>query len=190
MDVSHLSATDMPEPVADADWPESAMDLFGGFASQLNVYRVMAHHPRLLRAWAPLRNHVVVDNALGRQRSEVIILRAAVRLGSDYEWQHHVSRARACGLEDARIAALRGKPQDMQLEDGVLARAVDELFNDAQIDPVTLAALATLVGKEGVIDVMATVGFYSTLGYMLKTFGTPIDDAVASEMAARPLALK
>lgn len=43
------------------------------------------------------------------------------------------------------------------------------------------------MGREAVFDLMATVGFYSVLGYMLMTYETPIDDAIAAEMAEQPL---
>ena len=34
---------------------------------------------------------------------------------------------------------------------------------------------------------MATVGFYSTLGFLLNTFGTPLDDDIAAKLVAAPL---
>ena len=81
-------------PISDANWPEEIADLREGFAGALNVYRTMAHHPALLSAWAPLRQHVVKENALGPALTEVVILRAALRMGSAYEWAHHVSYSR------------------------------------------------------------------------------------------------
>ncbi len=163
-------------PIADADWPETIADMLPGFAGGLNVYRTMAHHPALLRAWADLRDHVVNRTVLGKQRSEVVILRTGVNLGSSYEWQQHVVRARKCGMEDARILSLRGPVENMAADDAVLAKAVDELFGSRRLSPETARALADLVGVEGVIDVMASVGFYSTLGFLLNTFETPLDD--------------
>lgn len=59
------------------------------FVGALNVYRTMAQHPALLTAWAPLRQYVVKESALGAVGSELVILRAAHRMGSDYEWTHH-----------------------------------------------------------------------------------------------------
>lgn len=171
-------------PLTDADWPAEIADLRTGFAGALNVYRTMAHHPALLRAWAPLRQHVVKDSALGPDRSEVVILRAAHRMGSAYEWAHHVSRARALGFSDARIAALRGMPPG---EDGLIARAVDALFDQRRLPPALEADLAAAIGRTAVIDLIATVGFYSVLGYLLMTYDTPIDAAVAQEMARAPL---
>lgn len=171
-------------PISDADWPEPIADMQGGFASALNVYRTMAHHPELLRAWAPLRQHVVKDSALGAVRSEVVILRAAHRMGSPYEWAHHVSRARVLGMSDARIASMRGMPEG---EDGLIIRAVDALFDDRRLSLELEAELAGVVGRKAVFDLIATVGFYSVLGYILMTYDTPIDGPVAAEMAERPL---
>lgn len=159
----------------------------GTFASKLNVYRTMAHHPQLLLAWADLRDHVVVATALEAQQSEVVILRTGVHLGSDYEWNHHVSRARASGMTDHRIASIRGDVQKMAPEDALFAKAVDELFRERKLTDETIGAVVSVVGKEGVLDVIATVGFYSTLGYMLNSFDTPLDDSIAREMVDHPL---
>lgn len=171
-------------PISDADWPEAIAEMKTGFAGALNVYRTMAHHPALLKAWAPLRQHIVKDSALGPVRSEVVILRAAHRMGSPYEWAHHVSRARVLGMSDARIVALRGMPEG---EDGLIARAVDALFEDKRLSPALEAELAAALGRGAVFDLIATVGFYSVLGYILMTYDTPIDAAVAREMVERPL---
>ena len=181
--------TETPDfpPLTDADWSDEIADMLGGFAGGLNVYRTMAHNPALLRAWTDLREHVVNRTALGKQGSEVVILRTGVRLGSTYEWQQHVSRARKCGMDDARIRSLRGPVEGMAPGDALLAQAVDELFADAALSEATLAALAARVGKTGVLDLMATVGFYSTLGFILNTSRTPLDDDIAAELAAQPL---
>jgi 4-carboxymuconolactone decarboxylase len=174
-------------PLADEQWPAEAIDLVGGFAGQLNVYRVMAHNPALLRAWGDIREHVVRNNSLGLVRNEVVILRTGVRHDSDYEWSHHVSRARACGLEDSRIASLRGPLGNMTAEDAILAGAVDELLTNSKMSAATIAQLVDLVGKKGVLDVIATVGFYSTLAFIVNTFGTPLDTRIEQELSEQPL---
>lgn len=171
-------------PLSDADWPHEIDDMKDGFAGALNVYRTMAHAPALLRAWAPLRQHVVKDTALGLARSEVVILRTGVRLGSDYEWAHHVSRARALGFSDARIAALREMPDG---EDGLLVRAVDQIIDQHRLDPGLEAELRDLLGRDAVFDLIATVGFYAVLGTLLMTYDVPVDDAIKAELAANPL---
>ena len=171
-------------PLSDADWPEALADMRDGFAGQLNVYRTMAHHPALLRAWAPLRQHLVKDSALGPERSEVVILRVGHRLGSSYEWAHHVSRARALGFPDDRIRAIAGAPQG---EDGLIARAVDALFDLHHLPPALEAELAAAIGRAAVFDLIATFGFYSVLGGVLMTYATPLDADIAEALRRDPI---
>jgi 4-carboxymuconolactone decarboxylase len=169
--------TDLPcQPIEDEVWPRTISDLRDGFAGKLNVYRVVAHHPALPRAWTSLRQHIVLDSALGRERSEVVILRAAYRLQSDYEWNHHVSRARKIGFSDERISALARTPDG---EDGLIVRAVDSVFDERCLPPELEAELALTLGREAVLDLIATVGFYSTLGTLLLTCKTPIEADLA-----------
>lgn len=175
------------QPRADADWPDDLADMLPGFAGRLNVYRTMAHHPALLRAWASLRDHVVNHSALGPENLEIVILRAGTHLKSDYEWSHHIDRARKLGLGDDRIAATRGPLEDMADNDALLCRAVDELLDGSRLADDTLAALVDTLGRPAVFDLMATVGFYATLGFILNTFETPLDSDIAARLAAQPL---
>jgi 4-carboxymuconolactone decarboxylase len=176
-------------PLADDEWPEEIADMREGFAGRLNVYRVMARHPALLRSLVNFRNHVVLENVLGKQRSEVVILRAGHRMDAPYEWNHHVSRARACGIDDARIESVRGPLDGMAPDDAVIVRAVDALLDDRRLPEPLRADLAALVGTEGVFDVIATVGMYAMLGCVVRSFDTPLDDAIAQELAGSPMAM-
>jgi 4-carboxymuconolactone decarboxylase len=175
-------------PIQDHAWPAEIADMLSGFAGGLNVYRTMAHHPALLAAWSNLREHIVNQTTLGAQRSEVVILRTGTRLNSSYEWHQHIIRARKCGMDDGRIASLGGAISGMSPDDAIIASAVDDLFANHKISSGTEATLRALVGTYGVLDVIATVGFYSTLGYILNTFDTPLDENIAAELVTNPLA--
>ncbi len=86
-------------------------------------------------------------------------------------------------MTDERIAAMREMPEG---EDGI-ARAVDALFDQRRLPAGLEAELAEALGRKAVFDLIATVGFYSVLGYILMTYDTPIDASIAAEMAERPL---
>lgn len=151
------------------------------------MYRAMAHHPALIAAWANLREHVVNQSTLGREFSEVVILRTGARLGASYELQQHIVRARNCGMDDRRIAAVSASRFELSPDDATLTSAVDELVTEHRISVETESKLRELVGKHGVLDVIATVGFYTTLAYILNTFQTPLDTDIAESLAAHPL---
>ena len=100
--------------------------MMNGFATDLNVYRVMAHHPSLLLAWEQLRNHVVKANSLPNRELEIVILRTGFRLNASYEWAHHVVRGRTAGLSDHEIAQCRLEPsQVFDARQALLVKAVD-----------------------------------------------------------------
>ncbi len=175
------------QPLTDAEWPAEIAAMRDGFAGRLNVYRVMAHHPALLRAWQDFRNHVVLGTSLGAERSEVVILRTGVRLHAEYEWAHHVVRGRASGLDDTRIRAMRGAPEALSVQDAVLVRAVDALIDNACLPASQQAELADLVGVTGMFDVIATVGLYRILACLVKSFETPIDADIRAALVANPI---
>ena len=54
-------------PLMEDKWPGELDDMKSTFADKLNIYRTMAHHPSLLRAWANLREHIEWIK-LGRRR--------------------------------------------------------------------------------------------------------------------------
>lgn len=182
-----MSAPTEFRPLTDAEWPAEIADMLGGFAGGLNVHRTIARHPALLRAIAPLREHVVNATALGPQLSEIAILRAGRRLGSSYEWSQHIVRARARGLSDARIKAAAGPLAEMAADDATVAGAVDELFETHALSEASTRALLRLGGEGAVFDLIATVSFYSMLGYALNSFGVPLDEDIAAELEATPL---
>jgi len=173
-------------PLSDAEWPGGIADMLPGFAGRLDIYRVMAHHPALLRAWSDLRQHVVIDTALGPEFSEVVILRTGLRHGSDYEWGHHVSRARKLGMEETRIASIKGPLDAMSEADAVLAGAVDELLEASRLSRARQADLEALVGRAGMFDLMATVGLYTVLAFIANTAELPLDANILAELEKTP----
>lgn len=179
-----IDQSDSIAPLEDDLWPKEIADLKDGFAGALNVYRTMAHHPALTRAWANLRQHVVKDTSLGLERSEVVILRTGVRLGSAYEWAHHVSRARKLGFSEDRIRAIKATPF---AEDALLVQAVDAIFDHHKLPSDVEHRLRANIGIEGVLDLIATVGFYSVLGSILMTYDVPIDQNIQAELNERPI---
>jgi alkylhydroperoxidase family enzyme len=175
-------------PLSDAEWPPELADLLKGFAGNLNVYRVMAHNPALLRAWENLRNHIVTANALTPTQQEIVILRAGHRWGSAYEWAAHVVRGRAAGLSDDRIRHARAAKDRLHSDniDDLLMTAVDHLIDDGRL-PITLReTLMAKIGAKAVLDLMATVGMYSTLAFILQTFEVPIEPDVAKQAGDWP----
>jgi 4-carboxymuconolactone decarboxylase len=149
-----------------------------GFAARLNVYRVMAHNPNLVRAFAGLRGHVVLGGTLTEMQKEIVILRTGHHWGSAYERAHHVARGKLVGLSDARIARTDLPPGDWGAddEDTRLMAVTDALLQTGRLP----AKLPGTFDGAMLLDIMATIGMYTTLAFIVNSFDTPIDADVAS----------
>ena len=117
------------------------------------------------------------------QQKELVILRTGYRWASEYEWAHHVARGLMAGLSRERIARAAVAAEDTNDgndEDGVLIRATDDLLDNGRLSQSLLTSLQGYLSQAAIIDLMATIGMYTTLAFLVNSFDTPIDAGIAS----------
>lgn len=180
-----MTSAGVPGPLDDAAWPAELNDIRQQFAGTLNVYRTMAHHPQLLAAWAPLRKHLVKENTLPPRMQELVVLRTAYHAGSRYEWSHHVVRGLAAGLSIEEIDAVGRRDPAACLGEAERAviDCVDSLQSQHRLAPELRDCVAQFFSTRQVMDLMALVGFYHVLAYIIETFETPLDSGMDSHRA-------
>ena len=89
----------------------------------LNIFKVMAHNPRVLRDWLRLATPLLTGGlTLSPRLREIAILRVAQVCGSEYEFAHHIRIAQQAGLTEAEIAHLQDHDESELFSD--LDRAV------------------------------------------------------------------
>jgi alkylhydroperoxidase family enzyme len=125
----------------------------------------------------------VQAGVLDEQQREIVILRTGHHWRSAYEWAHHVWRGRRVGLSGARIERARAAPESWTGNDAdeILLRAVDRLLTNGTLDRQALAELRGVLSDVAITDLMATIGFYTTLAFLLRSFETPVDAFVLEE---------
>ena len=115
---------------------------------------------------------------------EVVLdkLRTGLLCGSAYEWAQHVQVGRFTGLTDEEIERVKSGPDDpgWNESDRTLLRAVDELHADHVVSDDTWQALGDHAGldQRGKMDLVITVGHYTMVAMMLKSFGVQLDDGL------------
>ena len=82
---------------------EDLKHLYGRLAQNpmgnLNVFKVMAHSPALMRNWLRKATPLLGDGlSLSARLREIAILRVAQNARSEYEFGQHIPIARAAGL--------------------------------------------------------------------------------------------
>src|SRR5207244_967948 len=71
-----------------------------------NLYRALANHPGLVAAWNEFSKVLRHDTRTPRALRELVILRGAQLMRSEYEWAQHLPMARKAGVREAQINAL------------------------------------------------------------------------------------
>lgn len=107
---------------------------------------------------------------LGDRSREIAILLVAARTGSAFERESHEAIGRAAGLSGDELAALRREEVEVfDGDEGVLARTVIGLL-DGDLDDTAWDEASVTVGVDGVFELIALVGYYSTLALQLRVF--------------------
>ncbi len=142
--------------------------LLGPFVPLLRAPELMT---RIQLVGEYLRYRSVTPPAL----RELVILLVARDWDQDYEWGHHVGIARDCGLHDDVIDAIarRSDPSGSAAQVAVW-RLVDELLRRHEVDDATYQSALTVLGEEALVEVVVTVGYYTTLAMTMNTARTSV----------------
>jgi 4-carboxymuconolactone decarboxylase len=149
-------------------------------AGSLNIFRTLAHHPKLLKRWLVFGNHVLAKSTLPERERELVILRTGWRCGSAYEFGQHTVIGERSGLATDEIRALTEDPEahDWSAADRALIDAADELHDDQCISDGTWAALAETWSDQQLLDLVFAVGQYTLVSMALNSCGVQLDDGV------------
>jgi 4-carboxymuconolactone decarboxylase len=143
----------------------------------INLFRVMMHHPELTRRWVVFAGHVLRKQSLPARERELLILRIGWLNQAEYEWAQHVEIAKRVGITEQEIERVKlGASADWDTEDAALLRAVDDLYEHSVVSDATWAALATKYSTMQMMDLVFTIGQYNLVSWALNSFGVPLDD--------------
>ncbi len=151
-----------------------------GSGPVLNIFRTLAHHPKLFKRWLVFGAHVLGRSTLPAREREIVILRVGWKCRSEYEWGQHVLIGRDAGLSDDEIERIAEGPEaaGWSETDRLLLRASDELVDDAFVSDPTWKALSERFGEQQLMDLVFTVGQYNLVSMALNTFGVQLDEGV------------
>ena len=135
----------------------------------------LVRHPDLTKAYLGFNVYLLFRSTLPARLREVAVLRVAHRRECAYEWEHHVEMAKAEGLTDADVEAIRNGGADDEL-DRLVVRATDELEDNSNLTDETWAALGEHLGERQRMDFVFTVGAYGMLAMAFNTFGVQLEN--------------
>jgi 4-carboxymuconolactone decarboxylase len=133
--------------------------------------------PELMTRLQLVGEYLRFGSVLPDHLRELVILLVARQWSQDFEWGHHAPLARAAGLDERVIAAIRDGeeitgPGDVR----AVWLLVSELVDRHEVTDSTFDAALRAVGDTGVVEMIATVGYYTTLAMTMNAARTTVPD--------------
>ena len=145
-------------------------------AKQVNLYRSLAHTPDLLDAWIDWAWALRARCSTPRALRELMILRTAVVMRSEYEWHQHVSMAQDAGVAPDKVQAVAAW-QTSGLFDAPERAAL--LLTDAMltgnVPDAVHAELARHFSDAERVELVLTAGFYAMVPRVLDACRVPVE---------------
>jgi 4-carboxymuconolactone decarboxylase len=150
------------------------------------LYRVLAHSPPMLRAYAGLARGLRYDAATPRALRELMILRTAQLTASDYEWTHHRAMAAANGVPEEKVHALAAWRSSTLFDAGERAalRCVEEI-HDVALSDEAFAELEREIGVPGTIELVLLAAFYEAVARIIQALGLEVEPAYQAYLGER-----
>ena len=132
--------------------------------------------PELTRRLQRVGEYLRYDAALPPALRELAILLTAREWTQAFEWDVHAPLAEAAGLSPSVIDAIAEgrRPEQMDGSEEIFYDFFSELQRGHSVSDATYAAAVTAFGEQGVVDLVAIVGYYTTLAMIMNVARTPL----------------
>ena len=165
-------------PLADFE-PAMKQRLEALWGKPPNLYHCLANHPRLVAAWSDFSKALRHDTRTPRALRELVILRGAQLMRSEYEWAQHLPMARKAGVSEEKITELgkwRTSKAFDEREKAALALA-EAVTNGRVSDEVHQRAMAQF-DHHDYVELAIVAAFYAMVGRMLDAMGVQLEPEV------------
>ena len=152
-------------------------------------FRVYMRSPELASKLEAVSDYVRWGTGLQPRLTELAIMITARQWSSQWIWRGHYRAAVRGGLDPsvgADIAAGK-RPEKMKEDETILYNYATEMYRDKAVSDATYAVAVKQFGEKGLIDLVATMGYYDTVAMTLITAKAvaPKEDDVP-QLAALP----
>jgi len=167
---------EIPQGEMTAEQTKVFQDLVAGRGRLLAPYKVWIHAPKLAAALETVGTYLNKASSLSEREVEFIICIVANHWKGEYVWVAHVKRCVALGFSPGVFDSIRaGRAPELHddREQAIFDLAKismepgagsDEVFNRAE----------TLLGRNGIAEVLALLGYYSSVSIAMKVHRVPV----------------
>lgn len=143
-------------------------------------FNVFLRSPELGDHLQNVGSYIRFKSVLGSRLSEFAILITARHWTAQYEWHAHHRLAMQAGLnpEVAAAVAQGSRPTNMKADEEAIYNFCQELHTNKSLSDASFKAVTDLFGEQGVMDLIAVNGYYSTVAMVLNVDRTRVPGGV------------
>ena len=141
-----------------------------------NLYKALANHPQLVAAWTEFSKTLRHDTRTPRALRELVILRGAQLMRSEYEWAQHLPMARKAGVGEAQIQSLSSWKTSSHFDAREKAAlALGEAVTQARVTEAVYAEAMRHFDHHDYVELATVAAFYAMVGRMLDAMGVQLE---------------
>ena len=147
-------------------------------------YAALLNNPEASNALAGLGGYARYETPLDPRIKTLAILTAAREAHGHYVWTVNQPAAKAAGLSDEVISAIREyrAPNGLDANDAAIVQFMIELLRQHRISDATFEAVRAMVGDAGVVDILVVTGYYHTLAHALNALDVDLPEGTTSAL--------
>jgi 4-carboxymuconolactone decarboxylase len=153
--------------------------LTAGRGRILGPYKIWIHSPAVASGMEKIGTFLNKRSSLSTREVEMCIIVIAQHWNGDYVKAAHIKAGLAAGLTqqtiDAILAGTDPKLNDAH-ERGVL-RFATSLVGGTKLSDSDFAEIEKTIGREGIAEVLALIGYYTAVALCMKVHEVPIPSA-------------
>jgi 4-carboxymuconolactone decarboxylase len=177
------------ETMSEAQQAMTRAVLSGKRGAMQGPYNVLLRSPVVGNLAQQFGAQTRFDSSLPLALNELAILMMARHWTAQFVWWAHRTIAEQAGLPADLVQCIaqgRDAPKGLAPEVSAVYRFCRELIDQRQVSDVTYADAVAHFGERGVVDLMATLGYYTLVCMSLNVDQYPLPDGAQPEL--KPLA--
>lgn len=171
------------DPTTSTD--ETVQKTFAALPAPLNVFKMLANAPSLMRPVVQLGTAILSRTELDPVLRELLILHVGRLSGSSYEWGQHTVIGKVVGVTDEQIAALERDDLTAACFPPATQCALQfatEVTRNVRASEAAFAAMQGHFSARQIVEVIYTAGYYRMLAGMLESCAVDWDTAIGNSL--------
>ena len=150
--------------------------LTAGRGRILGPYKIWIHSPTVAAGMERIGTFLNKHASLSKREVEIVILVIAQHWKGDYVRQAHIREGKAAGLSQETIDAILagGDPKLAGAHERAVHRFAAALVSGSKLSDAEFAEVETVLGREGIAEVLVLLGYYTSVALAMKVHDVPI----------------